>query len=242
MTAKKKRKKKRSKRPAGRVRTVLKWLAMAIVFGVCASILLILPLRWFDPVTTAFILRDDSGRVPPMFQWVDWENMGTSVPLAAVASEDQRFLQHAGIDFNSIQKSLEAAENGGRLRGASTISQQLAKNLFLSPTRSMLRKGVEAYLTLVIEACLPKRRILEIYLNIVELGPGIYGVGAASRHYFGKHPADLSDAEAALLAAVLPNPSRLNVAAPSPYVLERQKWVVGQMQRLRREAWLSQLR
>jgi monofunctional biosynthetic peptidoglycan transglycosylase len=96
-------------------------------------------------------------------------------------------------------------------------------------------------MTLVIEVCLPKRRILEIYLNIVELGPGVYGVGAASRHYFNKRPADLTDSEAALLAAVLPNPSQLNAAAPSPYVRERQKWIIGQMQRLRREEWLSQL-
>ena len=224
------------------MRKSMKWLAITIAFGIAASILLILPLRWFDPVTSAFMLRDDSGRVPPMFQWVEWEQLGPSIPLAAVASEDQRFLQHPGIDFHSIQKSLETAENGGRLRGASTITQQLAKNLFLSPSRSLLRKGIEAYLAVVVEACLPKRRILEIYLNIVELGPGIYGAGAASRHYFGKRAAELTDSEAALLAAVLPNPSRLNVAAPSPYVRERQKWITGQMQRLRREAWLSGLR
>lgn len=241
MTVKKKRKKKSRKRSPGRLRSSLKWLAITIGVGIAASTLLILPLRWFDPVTSSFMLRDDSGRVPPMFQWVDWERLGASIPLAAVASEDQRFLQHPGIDFHSIQKSLEAAENGGRLRGASTITQQLAKNLFLSPSRNLLRKGVEAYMTLVIEVCLPKRRILEIYLNIVELGPGVYGVGAASRHYFNKRPADLTDSEAALLAAVLPNPSQLNAAAPSPYVRERQKWIIGQMQRLRREEWLSQL-
>jgi monofunctional biosynthetic peptidoglycan transglycosylase len=237
----KKRKKKSIKRSPGRLRTSLKWLAIMVGIGIAASVLLILPLRWFDPVTSAFMLRDDSGRVPPMFQWVEWERLGSSIPLAAVASEDQRFLQHPGIDFHSIQRSLEAAEYGERLRGASTITQQLAKNLFLTPSRSLLRKGIEAYLAVITEVCLPKRRILEIYLNIVELGPGIYGVGAASRHYFDKRPADLSNSEAALLAAVLPNPSRLNVAAPSPYVRERQKWIIGQMQRLRREAWLSNL-
>jgi monofunctional biosynthetic peptidoglycan transglycosylase len=209
--------------------------------GIVASILLILPLRWFNPITSAFILSDDSGRVPPMQVWVDWERLGSSAPLAAVASEDQRFAEHLGIDFHSIQKSIEAAEGGARLRGASTITQQLAKNLFLSPSRNLFRKAVEAYLSVVTEACLPKRRILEIYLNIVELGPGIYGVGAASQHYFRKRPSELNDAEAALLVAVLPNPSRLNVAAPSTYVRDRQKWIVGQTQRLRQENWLSNL-
>lgn len=244
MTAKKKRKRasrKTKKRAGGAIRKYLKWAAIAVVLGIAASILLILPLRWFAPVTSAFMLRDDSGRVPPMYLWVDWERLGSSAPLAAVAAEDQRFAEHFGIDLHSIQKSLDAAEQGARLRGASTITQQLAKNLFLSPSRNLFRKAVEAYLSVVTEACLPKRRILEIYLNIVEFGPGIYGVGAASQHYFRKHPSELNDAEAALLAAVLPNPSRLNVAAPSPYVRGRQKWIIGQMQRLRREGWLSNL-
>jgi monofunctional biosynthetic peptidoglycan transglycosylase len=233
---------RKPKKPApGRIRRALKWATITATFGIVTSFLLILPLRWFDPVTSAFILRDDSGRVPPMFQWVDWEQLGSSAPLAAVAAEDQRFTDHFGIDFHSIQKSLDAAANGERLRGASTITQQLTKNLFLSPSRNLLRKAVEAYLTVVAEICLPKRRILEIYLNVVELGPGIYGVGAASKHFFRKRPDELTDAEAALLAAVLPNPSRLNVAAPSSYVRERQRWIVGQMQRLRRDGWLSNL-
>jgi len=217
----------------------VKWAMIAAALGIVASILLILPLRWFDPVTSAFMLRDDSGRVPPMYAWVDWDQMGTSMPLAAVGAEDQRFAEHFGVDFHSIQKSLDAAGNGARLRGASTITQQLAKNLFLSPSRNLFRKAIEAYLTVVIEICLPKRRILEIYVNIVELGPGIYGVDAASEHYFRKQPSELSDAEAALLAAVLPNPSRLNVAAPTPYLRDRQNWIIAQMQRLRREGWLT---
>ena len=117
--------------------------------------------------------------------------------------------QHFGLDFDSIRKSIDDGKRGRQLRGASTITQQLAKNLFLTPSRSLLRKGVEAYLAVVIEICLPKRRILEIYINIVELGPGVYGAGAASRRYFHKSPAALNDREAAMLAAVLPNPIRL---------------------------------
>ncbi len=212
-----------------------------IVIGVpvAISVLLILPLRWLDPATTSFMLRDDTE--PQLHEWTDWADIGTAMPLAVVASEDQRFADHFGVDLKSIKKSLDEAEGGGRLRGASTISQQLVKNLFLSPSRSLVRKSVEAYLSVVIEICLPKRRILEIYLNIVELGPGAYGVGAASLRYFGKPPASLTDAEAALLAAVLPNPIQLQAGDPSPYVRERQAWIVKQMQRLRREAWLTRI-
>ena len=245
MAVKKKQRKSTSRKPkrrsVGALRKYLQWAALMVAAGIVISILFILPLRWFDPITSAFMLRDDSGRVPPMQIWVDWERLGSSAPLAAVASEDQRFAEHLGIDIQSIQKSIKAAEGGARLRGASTITQQLTKNLFLSPSRNLIRKAVEAYLAVVTELCLPKRRILEIYLNVVELGPGIYGVGAASQHYFRKRPSELNDAEAALLAAVLPNPSRLNVGAPSPYVRDRQKWITGQMQRLRREGWLSNL-
>ena len=163
------------------------------------------------------------------------------MPLAVVAAEDLRFADHFGLDVDSIQQSLDEAERGEGLRGASTITQQLAKNLYLTPSRSFVRKGLEAYLAVVIETCLPKRRILELYLNTIELGPGIYGVGAASQHFFAKPASELSDAEAALLAAVLPNPIRLKVDAPSDYVRDRQQWVLGQMRRLRNEAWLTRL-
>ncbi len=163
------------------------------------------------------------------------------MPLAVVASEDQRFADHFGVDVQSIRKSIDEAGAGDRLRGASTITQQLAKNMFLSPSRNFLRKAVEAYLSVVIEICLPKRRILEIYVNIVELGPGVYGIGAASRRYFEKTPARLTDYDAALLAAVLPNPIQLRVDTPTPYVRKRQRWIIGQVQRLRRESWLSRI-
>ena len=215
--------------------------ALILCLPAIVSLLLVLPLRWFDPATSAFMLQDDSGRDPLLHSWVDWSQLGSAMPLAVVAAEDQRFAEHFGLDLDSIRKSIDAGKRGHRMRGASTISQQLAKNLFLTPSRSMLRKGVEAWLTVVIEVCLPKRRILEIYVNIVELGPGIYGVAAASQHYFRKTPAALSDREAALLAAVLPNPVQLRVDAPSAYVRERQQWILSQMQRLRRERWLVSL-
>jgi len=187
------------------------------------------------------MLRDDSGREPLLHEWVVWNRMSDAAPLAVVAAEDQRFADHTGLDFASIQSSIEKAERGGRLRGASTISQQLAKNLYLWPGRSFVRKGLEAYLTLLLEIFLSKKRILELYLNVAEFGPGIYGVGAAANYYFGRPAARLRDFEAALLAAVLPSPRRLHVDRPSPYVRERQFWILGQMGRLRRESWLTTL-
>lgn len=223
------------------LRALLKWTLLLVLVLVAASVMLVLPLRWIAPPTTAFMLADDSGRTPLLWEWVDWAAVGTAIPLAVVAAEDQRFADHFGLDPGSIRKSLDEARDGERLRGASTITQQLAKNLYLSPARSFVRKGVEAWFAVLLEACLPKQRILELYVNVVELGPGVYGLGAASRHFFGKPPSAITDEEAALLAAVLPNPVRLRADAPSAYVRERQAWILGQMQRLRREGWLTRL-
>ena len=222
-----------------RKRVWLKRLSWALAIAIVISFALVLPLRWFDPATSSFMLQDSSDRDPLLYEWTDWKNLGTAPALAVVAAEDQKFADHFGLDVGSIRNSLDDAESGKRLRGASTISQQVSKNLFLWPGRSLFRKGLEAYLTLVVEVCLPKRRILEIYLNTAEFGPGIYGVTAASKHFFGKHPSQITDAEAALLAAVLPNPARLKVDDPSAYVRERQLWILGQMARLRRENWIS---
>lgn len=229
-------------KPKSKIRKAVKLAALVLLAAVILSVMMVLPLRWFNPATTAFMLQDDSGREPLLQEWVSWSDVGTAMPLAVVAAEDQRFAEHFGVDWQSIRKSLDDAEGGGRMRGASTITQQLAKNLFLTPSRSFVRKGAEAYLAVVLEICLPKRRILEIYVNVVELGPGIYGVGAASRHFFNTVPRNLGDRQAALLAAALPNPIRFKVDAPSPYMRERQAWIVGQMQRLRRENWLYHLR
>lgn len=213
------------------------WTLLLLAALLLLSTLLTLPLRWFDPPTTAFMLQDNSGRIPVMYHWQDWDTLGDAATLAVVAAEDQRFDQHFGIDFASIRDSLDKAAAIGRARGASTITQQTAKNLYLWPGRSLARKGLEAWLALNLELYLPKKRILEIYLNIIELGPGIYGVPAASRYFYGKPAAALTDYDAALLAAVLPNPHRLQVDNPSAYVRERQAWILQQMRRLRREQW-----
>ena len=154
-----------------------------------------------------------------------------------VAAEDQGFPTHQGFDIESIQKAVE--ERDKRVRGASTISQQVAKNMFLWPDRSWVRKGLEAYLTHFVEALWPKQRILEIYLNLAQFGPATFGVGAASVEFFGKPASELSAKDSALLAAVLPSPSRMSVRKPSPYVQERVAWILRQVEQLGGPAYLA---
>ena len=197
------------------------WLILTIL---CVALL-----RYLDPPTSAFILRDRiSGDHPVRHEWVDWERIAGPMKVAVIASEDQTFPDHYGFDLKSIDKALAERERG-RVRGASTISQQVAKNLFLWSGRSWIRKGLEAYFTVLIELMWPKQRILEVYLNIAEFGRGIYGVGAASEAFFRKPAARLTSYDAALLAAVLPNPKRLRANAPSRYVRSRQEWIMRQM-------------
>ena len=152
------------------------------------------------------------------YRWTDWDQISTHIAVAVIAAEDQRFLDHRGFDVESIRNALADAERGGRQRGASTISQQVAKNLFLWPGRSFVRKGLEAYCTVFIELLWPKRRILEVYLNVAEFGDGVFGIAAASERFFHTVPARIELDQAALLAAVLPNPKVLRVDRPSAYV------------------------
>jgi monofunctional biosynthetic peptidoglycan transglycosylase len=163
--------------------------------------------------------------------WVDWQDISPSAKVAVIAAEDQKFVDHHGFDLQSISDALEDRQRG-RVRGASTISQQVAKNLFLWPGQSWIRKGLEAYFTVLIETLWPKRRVLEIYLNIAEFGNGVFGVGAASEVFFRKSASQLNTYDAALLAAVLPNPKRMRASAPSTYVRTRQQWIMSQMRGL----------
>ena len=184
------------------------------------SVVLSVPWRWFPPPTTAFILQARFHQDGPVKQhWVSWEDISSALPIAVVAAEDQKFPHHYGFDFQSLSKAFR--EDRRQRRGASTISQQLAKNLYLWPGRSILRKAIEAYFTVLIELTWPKRRILEVYLNVVEFGPNSYGVDAASRRFFGKPPSRITPWEAALLAAVLPNPKEMSARRPSQYVRKR---------------------
>ncbi len=191
--------------------------------------------RFADPPFTLLMLKREL-EAPPgaalRYQWVDLDQVSPNVLLAVVAGEDQQFPYHWGFDLEAIDQALDEAAEGRRLRGASTISQQVAKNVFLWSGRSWLRKGLEAYYTVLIELTWGKRRILEVYVNVVELGPLTFGVEAASRYWFG-HPAKTLDrSQAALLAALLPNPRARSATHPSPKVRERQAWILGQMGQL----------
>lgn len=219
-----------------RIRKILLWSAGLFFATTIGAILL---MRWIAPVSSAFIV----GSYFSAWSRGDWQwhaehtwtpdaRISRHAKLAVIASEDQRFELHSGFDFDAIDKALQERQHGRRLRGASTISQQVAKNLFLWPGQSFVRKGLEAYLTVVIEACWPKRRILEVYLNIAEFGSGVYGVGAAAPRFFGVEPARLSPSQAALLAAVLPSPTHLRVERPSAYVQRRQARILAQMDAL----------
>jgi monofunctional biosynthetic peptidoglycan transglycosylase len=200
-----------------------------------------------DPPTSAFILRERLSAGEPgeprsiQYRWVDWPQISPHIKVAVIASEDQTFFSHHGFDFKSINDALEDRERGRRIRGASTLSQQVAKNLFLWPGQSWIRKGLEAYFTVVIETLWPKQRILEMYVNLAEFGSGVFGVGAASEIYFKKPAARLTASDAALLAAVLPSPKRMKVRAPSRYVRSRQEWILGQMRGLGGVSLLQQL-
>ncbi|PKL96018.1 MAG: monofunctional biosynthetic peptidoglycan transglycosylase [Gammaproteobacteria bacterium HGW-Gammaproteobacteria-8] len=215
-----------------------KWLLRMVLAVVVLTAMLVLPLRWVDPPTSAFMLRDRLIHDRPIdFRPVVRDHISPHLFLAVIASEDQNFPNHWGFDGREIRRALEDYQQNRPLRGASTITQQLAKNLYLWPGQSWLRKGVEAWFTVWLEVCLPKRRILDIYLNIVELDDGVYGAEAGARHYFGRSAMELTQAQAALLAAVLPAPKRYNAFAPDAYLQQRQQWILGQMDNLG-EAWV----
>ncbi|OGC07434.1 monofunctional biosynthetic peptidoglycan transglycosylase [candidate division KSB1 bacterium RBG_16_48_16] len=220
-------------------------LGSFVLGAVGYSILFVLWLRWLPPPTSAFMIAerwersDRTEKAPPVrYRWIDWKSISPQVPLAVVAAEDQFFREHHGFDFQAISEAAERNRKSRRLRGASTITQQVAKNLFLWSGKSWLRKGLEAYFTVLLELLWPKKRILEVYVNIAEFGDGVYGVDAAAKTFWGKRPSQLTCEEAALLAAVLPNPKRFKVNRPSPYVLQRQQWIVEQMGQLGGVAYL----
>jgi len=220
----------------GRLLRGVLWLVLACV---AANVLAVAALRWINPPFTAFMAEAqiaawtsrDSNYVS-RHSWVDLDQISPNLPLAVVASEDQKFPEHWGFDVAAIEKAYALNQHSHKVRGASTISQQVAKNLFLWSGRSYFRKGLEAYFTLLIEGLWPKRRILEVYLNIAEFGYGTYGAEAASQRFFRKPATRLTRGDAAVLAAVLPNPERLSAAAPTRYVQQRREWILGQMQAL----------
>jgi monofunctional biosynthetic peptidoglycan transglycosylase len=217
------------RRWTGRLARLAFWLVGVTLF-------LVLPLRWLPPVVTSFMAQDWLGQASfsarVHYTWVDRDRISRHAARAVLAAEDQKFFEHHGFDLVAIRQALADTRDGSPTRGASTISQQVAKNLWLWPGRSWFRKGLEAWLTLWIELLWPKERILEVYLNVAQFGPGIYGVEAAAHTYFGKPASRLNPSEAARLAAVLPNPVRFRAARPSNYVLRRQGWIESHARRM----------
>ncbi len=206
---------------------------LAAVFLVSA--LPVLALRWIRPPTTAFMAGARRRRGPGSaihHEWVPYEGVAPSMRLAAIGAEDAHFVSHAGFDWSGIRRAARHNREGGPRRGASTISQQVAKNLFLWPRRSYVRKALEAYFTVLIEAAWPKRRILEVYLNVAQFGPDVFGVGAASRILLRKDVASLNLQDAALLAAALPSPDRTDIRRPAPAVRLRQMMIMDSVRRL----------
>ena len=226
----------------------LRIAARALTLFLVGSVVSVLALRWIHPWTTAFMIQS---RIEAAlrgerdyrtdYRWVSYSEISPQLAISVVAAEDQKFPIHAGFDFDAIADAIEDGGDGGPARGASTISQQVAKNLFLWPGRSWLRKAIEAYFTVLIETLWPKRRILEVYLNVAEFGPGVFGAGAAAQRYFGEPPSRLDREEAARLAAVLPSPRRMHADRPSDYVRSRADRIEIEAARLGGPAYLRAL-
>jgi len=220
-------------------RRLLRLGLVAGVLVVAITVCLVLPLRWLPPLSSSFMVRNwlqqQSLSAEVHYDWVPRARISRRAALAVLAAEDQKFFGHAGFDIEAIRKAWSRNGRDRQVRGASTISQQVAKNLWLWPARSWLRKGLEAWFTLWVELLWPKERILEVYLNIAQFGPDVFGVEAAGRQYFRKPAATLNEPEAALLAAVLPNPQLFKVQNPSRYIRGRQGWIQRQARRLGNE-------
>jgi monofunctional glycosyltransferase len=209
-------------------------VAQAVFLALALPIALIGLYRFVPPpITPLMVLRSLDG-MPMRQHWVSYRQISPNLVAAVMTSEDQNFCYHHGFDLGAIREAWLAYRIGGRLRGASTISQQTAKNLFLWPAHNFLRKGLEAYLTVALELLWPKQRILEVYLNIIEWGPGVYGAGGAAEAYFGHPAATLTRRQAALLAAVLPNPRQWSPTRPGPHVERRADWIIEHMDGFRR--------
>lgn len=215
-----------------RLQKILQW---AVVLFFASSILSVVAFRWLPvPLTPLMVIRcaQQVGHGDPIrlrHHWVPLESMAAHLPTAVIASEDQLFMSHHGFDFHAIGQALDEHRQGRRQRGASTISQQTAKNVFLWPSASWVRKGLEVYFTSLIELCWSKRRIMEVYLNSIEMGDGIYGAEAVAQLHFGRPASELTRANCALIAATLPNPLRFSSKNPSAYMLKRQTWILRQM-------------
>ena len=214
------------------------WLQRVVIFFFASTILAVVAYRWIPVYFTPLMFircyqqvsRGEEVRM--RHHWVPLSEMSKYMPVAVMASEDQRFMEHHGFDFDAIDKAIKEHQDGKRQRGGSTISQQTAKNVFLWPEASWVRKGLEAYFTVLIELCWSKQRIMEVYLNSIEMGDGIYGAEAVAQWHFATTAAGLTRQQCALIAATLPNPLRFSSKNPSKYMLRRQTWIMRQMKHI----------
>jgi monofunctional biosynthetic peptidoglycan transglycosylase len=219
---------------------LMRLILLSILLFLCLSVSLTLLFRFVNPPLTLLMIKmagneHPDGRKYGIHQsWVKLEEISPNMILAVVASEDNRFLEHHGFDLKAMRESWEDYRSGKRLRGGSTISMQTAKNVFLWPGRNWLRKGFEAYYTVLIELLWGKKRIMEVYLNVIETGRGIYGVEAAAQHYYGRSAAKLSRAQSAMIAAILPAPRRRNPQKPTTFLAKRQQWIMWNMNNIER--------
>ena len=220
---------------------LLWWVVSLFLWLWVLSALIVLLLRFVPPPTTSFMIQTAFRNGLYAYRWQPYEQISPDMALAAIAAEDQRFPAHSGFDIDAINAAIRDAESGANLRGASTITQQVAKNLFLWPGGGFVRKGIEAWLTVLIELFWDKQRILEVYLNVAQFSDRTFGVEAASQQFFQISAQDLTAQEAALLAAVLPGPELYSIDAPSWEVLDRQGWILSQMNQLGGEAYLQRL-
>ena len=229
----------------GKLRRVLRLGGKAVLWFLAITVGWVLLYRFVPPPLTSLMAVRYIGAGPAhrklVRDWTPYDKISKELALAVIASEDQRFLDHHGFDYADIRKAIEQSQQGERLRGASTISQQVAKNCFLWPSRSWVRKGFEVYFTVLVELLWSKQRILEMYLNVAEMGPGIYGAQSAAQTYFHKDAKAVTRAEAALLAATLPNPVYYSSAKPQPHVRARQEWILDQMGHLGGTSFLKSL-
>ncbi|HWW41077.1 monofunctional biosynthetic peptidoglycan transglycosylase [Pedobacter sp.] len=234
--AQKKRSATKTKSPL--LKKITSILSRILIWFLSVSILWVLAYRFINPPITLLMIernierKADGKTFKTDKKWMRFEDISDNMKRAAVSAEDQLFLKHMGFDIKAIEKAYESNEKGKKVKGGSTISQQTAKNVFLWPGRSWIRKGFEAYFTLLIEMLWSKERILEVYLNVIEMGDGIYGAEAASQAYYGKSCSSLSRAEAALIAACFPNPLRWTPAHPTRYIQHRQYLIMRNMRRL----------
>ena len=199
------------------VARLVRWISSAVALAVLASILWVAAYRFIDPPTTYLMARDRFEGQRVKHDWLDLDEIDTDMPRAVITAEDSHFCTHNGFDMAGIRAAMMRNLEGGKLRGGSTISQQTAKNVFLWPKRSWVRKGLEAYFTVLIELLWGKPRIMEVYLNVVETGIGVFGVEAGAQHYYGKSARSLTRREAAQLAAILPQPIKRTAKNPRGY-------------------------